>query len=90
MSSTKTLHWTGHALKSLGNLTRDAETLENIYREASNITLTEPCGQPYPQVFVNPRHVHAAASIVQRRFNELQRIKALAADRKAAVVGGAE
>jgi hypothetical protein len=88
MSNTKPLHWTGHALKSLGNLSRDPATLEFIYNEASNIASSELCGNPYPQLFVAPRHVHAAASVVQRRMNELQRIKDQAAQRKA-VAGGA-
>jgi hypothetical protein len=88
--SDRKVNWTGDALRALGNVSRDPEILESLYEEACSIANNEECGLPYPQVFVGKRHVHAAASVVQRRINERQRLKALAIDNRKAACGGAQ
>jgi hypothetical protein len=86
---TRKTNWTGFGLKALGNISRSPEILEQLYEESCNIAHSESCARDFPQIFVNARHVHAAASVVQRRINEQNRIHQLAIENRKAVSGGA-
>lgn len=68
------LSWSGAALKALGNVTRDAQVLREIYEEASQLTLNEGWERKLPHVCVRPEHIQRATSTVAKRNNALKAV----------------
>ena len=63
----------GESLRCLGALTRDSSILRDIYEEACVQAIMDGLEGDKFFISIQPRHVHKAAGIVQKRRNTLDR-----------------